>query len=487
MKKNRIFNIFVIVIFFTISFLLCTKYFQNDTFYTIKLGESILKNGIDMKDHFSWIPNLTYVYPHFLYDIFIYILYDVGGFYLIYVSTIVLSFILILLMYFLTSKVSGNKVLSFLLVVSFSSFLTYFFTARAQLVSYIFLLLILYSIEQLRKTKYKRYYFFLFLFSLLTAYCHLAVWPFIFTLFLPYIVQDLVYLLCKKFNLKFVSKFNVEIEKSELFITLKGFVLYIVTGFLTPNFLVPFTYFIKTRSGVSMNDIVEHLPITINNGFIVYLLLLLFVILLLYKNNKIKISDFFLLSGLFVLSFLSFRNISLLFILSIFSFSRLLNNFHFKELEFVILNKYFNCFFIVFSVFILLFSYDMKRDSKYVSEQNYPVAASNYIIENLDYKNIRLFNDYDFGSYLMFKNIPVFIDSRADLYLGEFNNGCEVFIDSQKIYDTAKYEEIFEKYNITHVILKKDSFLIPLLQRDSLYKELYVDDYFVIFDRLTKK
>ena len=27
---------------------------QNDTFYTIKIGEQITKTGIDMQDHFSW-------------------------------------------------------------------------------------------------------------------------------------------------------------------------------------------------------------------------------------------------------------------------------------------------------------------------------------------------------------------------------------------------------------------------------------------------
>ena len=27
---------------------------QNDTYYTIKIGEQITKTGIDMQDHFSW-------------------------------------------------------------------------------------------------------------------------------------------------------------------------------------------------------------------------------------------------------------------------------------------------------------------------------------------------------------------------------------------------------------------------------------------------
>ena len=51
---------------------------QNDTFYTIKVGEQIVKNGIDMKDHFS-IHDLKYTYPHWLYDVAIYSIYSIGG------------------------------------------------------------------------------------------------------------------------------------------------------------------------------------------------------------------------------------------------------------------------------------------------------------------------------------------------------------------------------------------------------------------------
>ena len=49
--------------------------FQNDTYYTIKIGELIKNNGIDMMDHFSWHENLSYTYPHWLYDLCTYLIY----------------------------------------------------------------------------------------------------------------------------------------------------------------------------------------------------------------------------------------------------------------------------------------------------------------------------------------------------------------------------------------------------------------------------
>ena len=48
--------------------------FQNDTYYTIKIGEHIVNNGIDMQDPFSWHEDLPYTYPHWLYDLITYLI-----------------------------------------------------------------------------------------------------------------------------------------------------------------------------------------------------------------------------------------------------------------------------------------------------------------------------------------------------------------------------------------------------------------------------
>ena len=482
MKKNYFFNIFVIFVLFFIAYYLSYKPLQNDTFYTIKVGKSIIDYGIDMRDHFSWIPNLAYVYPHFLYDILIYTLYNLGGFNLVYFSTILFSFILLYMMYYLSNKTINNKNISLTLVIILSLGLKGFFTARAQLVSYILLLLILYSIEKLRNDKKNKYIYIIFISSLLIANMHLAVWPFVFALFLPYVMQDILFYIKDKIK---ISLFNVEIEKSNLKITLKALLLWFITGFMTPNFLVPFSYFIKTRSGISMNTISEHLPSNINNNSILFVLLLFSIILILYKKNKIKMSDFFLLSGLFLLSFMSTRNTSLLFILSIFSFARLLSTIKIKEYEYVLNNRLFNVIGIIISLSLIALVYVKRSTVLFIDKNEYPVEMSNYIVENLDYKNIRLFNGYNFGSYLLFKDIPVFIDSRADLYLEEFNKNCTVFKDYNEIYDN--YEEIFSKYKVTHILIKDSQNITPFIKNDNNYKLLNVSNNFLLFERLTKE
>ena len=136
-----------------------------------------------------------------------------------------------------------------------------------------------------------------------------------------------------------------------------------------------------------------------------------------------------------------------------------------------------------------------KLNDKFIDELTYPVQASEYILKNLPIHKMRLYNEYNYGSYLVFKDIPVFIDSRADLYAPEFNGtknekgeyvGRDIFSDFLNISSiTTYYESKFEEYEITHVITEKNSKLNLLISRDSNYERLYKDDHFVIYKRLS--
>ncbi len=53
---------------------------QNDTFYTIKIGQYIMENGVDLMDHFSWHNALPYSYPHWAYDCGIALIYNLAGY-----------------------------------------------------------------------------------------------------------------------------------------------------------------------------------------------------------------------------------------------------------------------------------------------------------------------------------------------------------------------------------------------------------------------
>ena len=130
-----------------------------------------------------------------------------------------------------------------------------------------------------------------------------------------------------------------------------------------------------------------------------------------------------------------------------------------------------------------------KVDDKYIDESSYPVQACDYILKNIDLGKARFYNEYNYGSYMLFRGIPVFIDSRADLYAPEFSGKSDdIFMDFIETSGIAKfYEDIFKKYDITHVITYENSKMNMIIEKtkDPNYKQLYKDDYFVVYERLS--
>ena len=108
MKKYKFkFEILAIVSIIIFCFAIAPVGLQNDTFYTIKIGEYILENGVSVgQDPFSWHENLEYAFPHWAYDVFIFLVYNFGGMTGIYLSTCILTAILGILIYVVHSKLN---------------------------------------------------------------------------------------------------------------------------------------------------------------------------------------------------------------------------------------------------------------------------------------------------------------------------------------------------------------------------------------------
>lgn len=478
---------------FTIG--LIAKVFQNDTFYTIKIGKLILENGIDMMDHFSWHTGLAYTYPHWLYDCFIYIIYHFFGYTGIYISSICFMFIILLLVFKTNIKITNTYSVSAFATFICALALSGFVTARAQTVSFVLFVLEIYFIECFLKHGKKRYLVGLLLISLLLCNIHVAVWPFYFILYLPYLVEYIIALIASKIRfkkeykiIKFLkNKFIVEKNSNikYLFLIMIGS---LVTGLITPIGDTPYTYLIKTMMGNSQSYIQEHQMMGwLNSPFTI---IIAGETIFLTFFAKVKLRDLFMVLGLSLMSIISVRHISLLALIGTICFARTFTLF-FEHFGFDIDNlmmKFFNkkIVYILFFIGVILFSsimlyFHLRKD--FIDKKMYPVEAVKYIKKNIDIDNMRIFNDYNFGSYLMLNDIPVFIDSRADLYTKQFSGlDYDIFDDYEFI--VSNYQEKFQFYDITHVLIyKKDNPLYKLLKVDNSYKVIYKDKYFVLLEK----
>ena len=518
---------------------------QNDTFYTIKIGEQITKTGIDMQDHFSWHEDLAYTYPHWLYDLITYYIYAAFGMTGIYVTTCILSVLLGISLYIVNTKIAQNQLISFILTVTVIYILRGYIAARAQLVTFILFVWIIFFIEMFLKNRKIRYAVGLVVISTLIANLHVAVWPFIFVLFLPYIAEYILAVIAevaiyRKINIKVLELIIKLLTKSGKYVdkkekleqklqkiisknekikikreeelknpykiqfnknkNVKWLILVMIicdfTGLLTPLGDTPYTYLYKTMQGNTTQNINEHLPMTIADETEALSAIVLVLAILTFTKTKIKLSDLFMIGGLCYLMLASRRQITMFCIIGILVVNKiicgLLELYTKNGLEKAYKIVTTKVGYIVIIVIMLYLSYDFyepKRDDEYINSADYPVQACDYILANIDLGKARFYNEYNYGSYMIYRGIPVFIDSRADLYAPEFSGKKDdIFMDFINTSSIGEfYEDTFEKYDITHVITYKNSKMNMIIKKtkDPNYKELYEDKYFTIYERIS--
>lgn len=542
--KRYKFHVIMAILIIVYCVGIAPKGLQNDTFYTIKVGEYISQNGIGnlREDPFSW-NELPYTFPHWLYDTIMYGIYSLGGMLGIYISSIVLTSLLGLSIYFTSNKISKNAPISAIVTFVGMYLMQPYIAARAQLVTFSLMILTIYLIEKFLENAKKRYAVGLVLFSLLIVNLHMAVWPFFFVLFVPYLVEYFISLdiinfdLILKIKIFILKKSNKNADKLvKLYANLednkkkreelkknpykirvprndnvkKLFLVMIICacmGVLTPTGLTtPYTYLYKTLTGNTMEVINEHLPLDLNSNKEFIAFFVIFVIILTFIDVKVDAKHIFYYVGILYLALGARRQVSMFVIICTPILAKIIGEVFDKyapELQnkvIGIVNNFYGKVILATVVIIVsIQNIKPKINEKYYYEHDYPIKAAAWIKENLDYKNIRLFNEYNYGSYLIYEGIPVMIDSRCDLYTPQYNtktgkakDGQDIFMDVQNIATgTDDYRNTFEKYDITHVITYSDSNLSKKIKNNKDYKKIYPltdeekeDDRFVIYERV---
>ncbi|MBR2290440.1 MAG: hypothetical protein IJ867_07700 [Clostridia bacterium] len=530
MKKEKLRRLIAIVLIVIFTFSVVPKTFQNDTFYVIELGRRISENGIDWQDHYSIHPNLEYKYPHWVFDIINYFIYNAFGFGGIYVGTCVLASIFMLLVFWNMRRKEINFNLAFFSTLIVAYLMKGTFYARGQIVSYSIFLLEYMILENFveRPTFFKSLA--LFALSVIMANIHGTAWMMMLVLVLPFIGEQVVYWYSLKginerqlrklkkklkkakeenasqeeiakieakladfeeFKMKYAEaesqkehKILIKEKKNIKYIWVACLVL-ILGALLTPFGLTPIIYVLKTSVGNSMSYINEHLPIIPANSmeFLTYSIVM--VALLGFTKSKLKLYDAFLILGLYLMTLSGRRYEFLLIGLTAGIVTKMIDDFMKENIQTEnekVSKTFFIIICIVGAVASIYFFVDKRKDS-YISEKTYPVQATRFIKENLDYQNIRMYNGYNYGSYLLMEGIPVFIDSRCDLYTPEFNKGVTVFDDYMKGQaGKITIAGLMDQYELEYALVAAGSYEDNYMEEDLRFTQIYQDENFAIYE-----
>ena len=476
MKKITIISLILLAL---ISILIVPKELQNDTFYLIKAGESIINTGLDFIDHFS-IHNLNYLYPHLLFSLITYFSYTILSYKGLYILTIVFTIILSFTLFFVNRKNSKNKLISLAISILTIIFLSDFITLRSQIFSYTIFILEYYFFNKLLETNKRKYYIYLMLLPILLVNTHVAVYPFYIIMYFPIIGEYFYNKIFRKNN------FNIKTIMISLLLSL-------LAGIASPIFFDSYTYLFYTLVNNTTTYIAEHQPTALITSPKMIILCILCIFLFTNKLFKLETKEKFLILGLIIMAFSSIRHQSLLIIFSMIITNKYIGNYLYEkeykqnlDLE----EKFITSKGMMFSILIILLMGTpmliRNINMNYVNEKLYPVDTVKYIKKNLDYENIRIFNNIDIGSYLLLNDIKVFIDSRTDLYTKIYNKKEDIFLDYINVmqYKTY-YEDIFEKYDIDYILQPNTNWLVTFLKHDDNYTIEYFDNYFTLFKRNT--
>lgn len=485
--KYKLLNIVLILLI--VIFVICKvlKSFPNDTFFTIAIGNQVLSNGIEKIDRLVWHNNLEYTNSRWLFDIIIALFYRKFGFNGIYILTIIFAVFQSLLFYYILRKISNRKLLSFLFTLIIINCIENEFVARAQIVSFFLFLLEFYSIEKVTESECKkRYIAYLIIIPILLANMHASVFPMYFIFYLPYIAEFIL----SKLNLKFNENSKIIIQKRNIKKLIILFFIGILCGFIKPLYVHPFSDMIKANSEVAVNMIKELKPIKIIENIYFVFFIIITISIISFTKTKVRITDCLYILGFCLLSLYAIRCIYFFYLISSICIFRIVNDcLNEYNINIKLHNNYIKIFLSILSI-LLLISYCLKlmtskMNENYIETQKYPIDAANYILDNLNVNNMRIWNHFNFGSYLEFKGIPVFIDSRSGMYTEEFNKDVTIFEDWANVVEgIVSYKKIFDKYEITHALLYNNELINLYIYDDSDWKQIYQDDIFSLYEKI---
>jgi hypothetical protein len=465
-----------------------TKEMQNDTFFTIATGEHILQEGYDNVDHLTWHEDLGFYKLRWAFDVAIAFIYNTFGFAGIYAFVVIIASLTVLSLFNILLKQKNNIVLSFIATVISMLLMTsnWSFTARGQIISYLLLLLEIYFIEKMISTKQKRYYIIFLVISALIVNFHASVWYMTIILVLPYLAEAIMHKIMKNKNLE---KSKIILEPISIKMLIIAILCLVLGSFISPIGTYTYTYMFKVIGGISSTFISELQQTDIISSIGMILGLIVIDILMLATKSKMKLSDILLFFGLYFMAILARRNQAFLYLIGTIPVVRLITNFfETYDTENILekLNNFFSknwvlgCTTIV--IVIGLSSNMVTRiREKYVNERKYPVEAVNFIKENLDYKNLKIYNSFNYGSYLELSGIPAFVDSRSEIFTEEFNNVTILKDWLETSRGNVNYNDTFAKYEIDYAIVEDKEIINTYISADENYEKVFDDETFSIY------
>ncbi len=454
-KENSTFFLIGFLLFSFSLALTTSLCIDTDVFWHMKAGEYMSKHGILTKDVFSWyMYGNSWMSHEWLFEIIIYKLSKLLGESFYFIFPFVCISILELIFFLYNRKKYLKNIPFTLMWLVFNLIFVFFIQIRPHLVSYIFLALTIWFLYDLYENEDSKKIYFLPLLSICWANIHGG------SSNLGY-VFCFIFLITGLFSFKFSKIEAKRINKKQIFKYLLVMILSMGAVCINVHGVKMFLYpYQNMRDTLILSSISEWRPTVLSDGshypYFVLAVVLLFIFI--FSKKKIQFIDFVLFG---ISLFLGLKSIRF------WPFTYIIMNFvvfdYVKERK-VDKNTWLGI--VALSLTLVLFCISNFPQLSLTSD-----LLDDKVISILKKeKPKRLYNMYDYGGVLIYNDIDVFVDGRADLY-SRYNYKDYLNMTSLK----GDYPKLIDKYDFDYFLVSDKYQISTYLKYSDKYEVIYIN------------
>ena len=440
---------------------------ENDLWFLLNTGRYILNYGFPTVDPFTIHEGLSLVVQQWIPDVLFYTVFNSFGEIGLYILVNLVNVFIVLITYKLLMLMTDNKRnLSVMFTTVITTLISMsFIVSRPQIFSISFLITELYILEYYFITKKRKILLVLPILSVLMINFHASMWLLLFCFLVPFIFDT--------FSFRFGKLVSNGGNKKDLILI--GIIMG-VCGFINPYGIDAMTYVLTSYGIPIINACVGEMLApdiaTIRGKASFIVIFLVYLIYFLFLKKKINIRHFLLLIGTTYLALSSYRGIVFFIIASIYPLAFYFkNNFYYIKDKNNLSPKLVYIF--LFLIFVLVPFFVIIKNDLIITD--FPMKSGiNYILENEDVSEVKLYCNYGECNYAEYMGIKVYLDSRAEVFLKDNNHKEDILKEYYLLQHHAIYYKNFiDKYNFTHLLVKETDVLYQNLLHDDNYEVVY--------------
>lgn len=461
--------------------LLIQRVLDNDIWFLLNSGRYVMNYGIPHIEPFTIHANMEFVMQQWLSSVIFWITYYNFGETGLFILIMICYTLIVIIMYKLTSLITNNNIfISFAVTIIFSIFIRFFMVTRPMIFTILFVILELYSLELFITIKSNKYLLILPVISVLMINLHAAMWPILFIILAPYIVNS--------FNFKIKSIYEQGYEKKIFFIAILAMIL---VAFINPYGIKSMTYLFRSYGYSEISGIVSEMqPPNINRatGIIIYSLIFINVLVYcFYRKGITKIRYFLLTIGTGIMVLSSIRSFPFFIVCSLFSLAYYLKDVKLKAIsddtspKVIRLRKILISAIVVLTIFAFSISADNKERISKISDLNFAV---DYILDNENASNVILYTGYNDGGLTEFRGLPSYIDPRAEVFVKKNNNKYDIMKEYVEMQNgELYYKKVLDKYSFTYLLVSSPDILNTYMPYDNDYEVKYSNEHYMVYKK----